>query len=66
MILPNWVVVLAGFELACFFIFGLSIATAIPESEIAVEAETAANGKSARRLRGRRHGLIDAGWIRTK
>jgi hypothetical protein len=38
MILPHWIIVLAGLEMACFFIFGLSIATAIPESEIAVEA----------------------------
>lgn len=48
MVLPNWIVVLAGLELACFLIFGLSIATAIPESEIAVEAKTHSKRKLAR------------------
>jgi hypothetical protein len=48
MILPNWIIVLAGLELACFVIFGFSIATAIPESEIAVEAKTAANRRLGR------------------
>jgi hypothetical protein len=41
MVLPHWMVVLAALELVCFFIFGVSIATVIPESEIAVEAKTA-------------------------
>ena len=49
MVLPHWMVVLAGLELACFFIFGLSIATAIPESEIAIEVKTEPNRKLARR-----------------
>jgi hypothetical protein len=47
MILPHWIVVLAGLELVCFFVFGLSIATAIPESEIAAECKTATHRKLA-------------------
>jgi hypothetical protein len=47
MILPHWIAALAGLELTCFFIFGLSIATAIPESEVAVEAKAAPNRKSS-------------------
>jgi hypothetical protein len=31
--LPHWVMFLAGFELIGFLIFGLSIATAVPEEE---------------------------------
>lgn len=48
MVLPHWMVVLAALELVCFFIFGVSIATVIPESEIAVEAKTAPDRKLAR------------------
>ncbi len=48
MVLPHWLIVLAGVELACFFIFGLSIATAIPESDIADEAKRPSNRKLAR------------------
>jgi hypothetical protein len=33
--LPHWVVFLAGFELISFFVFGLSIAMAVPETESA-------------------------------
>jgi hypothetical protein len=35
--LPDWVVILAAIEAFSFVIFGLSIATAIPEEEIAPE-----------------------------
>ncbi len=36
--LPDWIIILAVIELFSFVIFGLSIATAIPEEEIASEA----------------------------
>ena len=36
--LPDWVIILAAIELFAFVIFGLSIATAVPEEEIAPEA----------------------------
>lgn len=35
--LPSWIFVVAGLELVCFLIFGISIATAIPESHVAAE-----------------------------
>jgi hypothetical protein len=37
LMLPDWVIILAAIELFGFLIFGLSIATAIPENEIAPE-----------------------------
>jgi hypothetical protein len=35
--LPDWVIIPAAIELFGFVIFGLSIATAVPEEEIAPE-----------------------------
>lgn len=35
MVLPDWLVVLAGFELIGFLVFAVSIATAVPEEAVA-------------------------------
>jgi len=33
--LSHWIAVFAGFELVSFLVFGLSVATAVPEEELA-------------------------------
>jgi hypothetical protein len=66
MVLPNWTVVLAGYELACFLIFGLSIATAIPESEIADGVAAVSNRKFRRGLIAHSHSLIDTSWTKAR
>jgi len=48
MMLPNWLIIVAGVELTSLLIFGLSIATAIPEK---VAAFSKADGERAARAR---------------
>ena len=48
MMLPNWVIILAGVELTGLLIFGLSIATAIPEQ---IAESSIADGERPARAR---------------
>ena len=44
--LTQWVLVLGVFEMASFAIFALSIATAVPEQQVASVAETASSRRA--------------------
>jgi hypothetical protein len=45
--LAHWIIALAGFELVSFLIFGVSIATAIPEHDVVSHSFAPSNPKRA-------------------